>query len=98
MAQVARARQLDAEIDYHLDYQFQQWRGIPEVAEWWPTMEAHEREDFHLEWVGITEARLQQLKDWAQQGAMRPNQRARFADLIALVECHRPTLQRLLDE
>jgi hypothetical protein len=98
MAQVTRQRDLESDIDSHLDYQFMQWRRVPEIAEWWPKMDTVEKEVFHLEWVGITEARLQELAGRMNGGAIRPDQRDRYSDLMRLVECHRPTVERLLAE
>ena len=97
MAQVNRTTDMQPEIDYHLDYQFQSWQGIPEYAGWWPEMEASEKEVFHLEWVGITQSRLGQLQRWAEQGCLTPAQQARYEELLQLIERHRPTLEWLLE-
>jgi hypothetical protein len=97
MAQVTRKRRTSPDIEYHLDYQFSSWNGIPEYAEWWPEMDSIEREVFHLEWVGITEARLDQLQQWAERGLLTTRQRARYAELLKLVAEQRPTLERLLE-
>lgn len=98
MAQVARARQTQPDVDYHLDYQFGAWSSIPEYAEWWPNMDATEKEVFHLEWVGITESRLQSLRQWAEQGVLTAQQCGRYQKLLDLVARHSPTVERLLAE
>lgn len=98
MAQVAREPRSRTDIDYHLDYQFRSWQSVPEYAEWWPGMDATEQEMFHLEWVGITESRLAELRRWAAQGVLTPAQRERYDELLRLVERHRPILARLLGD
>jgi hypothetical protein len=96
MAQVARDPQLEADIEYHLNYQFGEWKSIPEIAEWWPEMDGIDREVFHLEWCGITESRLRELRQWVVEGRLTPAQQARYQDLERLVKTHRPTVERLL--
>lgn len=98
MAQVARDLHPRPDVDYHLDYQFRAWAGIPEYTEWWPDMDAVDREVFHLEWVGITEGRLDQLRQWAEQGLLTTAQRDRYRQLLELVAQHRPTIEALLNE
>jgi hypothetical protein len=78
VAQVARGRRIDPDIDYHLDYQFRAWASIPEYAEWWPTLDLVDKEVFHLEWTGITESRLKELAQWAEQGALTSAQSVRY--------------------
>ena len=56
MAQVARR----PDIEYHLDYQFNAWRSIPDYADWWPDVDVVDKEVFHLEWLGIYEIRLRE--------------------------------------
>ncbi len=62
MAHVAYTTALQPNIDSRLDYQFQAWESVPEYVEWWPEMDASQKEVFHLEWVGITESRLDELQ------------------------------------
>ena len=88
---------VEADVDYHLQYQADAWASIPEVVEAWEEMDPAEREVFHLEWVGITEARLKQLgKGQQDTGRLTPDQQARYAQVCALVSQHRPTVERLL--
>lgn len=96
MAQVAHRPRSQPDIDYHLDYQFRQWESLPEVATQWLAMAGVDREVFHLEWVGITESRLHELRRWAAQGLLTPAQQARYDALLRLVERSRPLLDRLL--
>ena len=96
MAQVARDPGLEADIDYHLEYQFHQWNDIPDLAEHWAELDAIDQEVFHLEWVGITESRLTLLEQWAEQDLFTPAQRARYDELLQLVARCRPLLDRLL--
>jgi hypothetical protein len=98
VAQVARSSWPHPDIDYYLDYQFSKWDSVPEYAEWWPSMEPVDREVFHLEWAGITESRLQDLQQWAEQGSFTAEQQARYERLLALVAERRPTIERLLSE
>ena len=98
MAQVAREPRSRTDIDYHLDYQFRSWQSVPEYADWWPGMDVTGQEVFHLEWVGITESRLHQLREWAAQGPLTPAQRARYGELLRLVARHRPILARHLGD
>jgi hypothetical protein len=83
------------EIDRKLEYQLQAWRGVPEQAAWWPQMDAGDKEAFQLEWAGITEGRLRDLETLAASGILSSVQRARYAELQALVAEQRPVLARL---
>jgi hypothetical protein len=87
MANVVRTQELQPDIDYHLDYQLEAQ---------WSTMDSSEREIFHLEWVGITESRLQQLEQWSREGRLSKLQRARYHELLQLVTRNRPALEHLL--
>ena len=98
MAQVARDPRLESDIDYHLEYQFHQWDNLSDIAAQWAEMDTIDREVFHLEWVGITESRLTLLEQWAEQALLTPAQRARYDQLLRLVERHRPLLGELLRE
>ncbi|MBA2447415.1 MAG: hypothetical protein H0V51_05250 [Chloroflexi bacterium] len=98
MAQVARDLRRQPDVDYHLDYQFRAWGSIPEYTDRWPEMDAIDKEVFHLEWVGITESRLEQLQRWAEQGLLTPTQRDHYDELQQLVAQHRPAAEALLSE
>jgi hypothetical protein len=96
MAQVAGGTAAQPDVDYHLDYQFRAWESVREYVAWWSDMDWSQREAFHLEWVGITEARLRELRRWAEEGRLTPAQQARYAALMALVAERRDALTRLL--
>ena len=61
-------------------------------------MDAIDREVFQLEWMGITESRLAQLEQWAEQDLLTPEQRARYDYLLRLVARSRTLLDHLLAE
>jgi hypothetical protein len=96
MAQVAGGPAEAADIDYHLDYQFRAWESVPEYVAWWSEMDGSQREAFHLEWVGITESRLHELRRWAEEGRLTSAQQERYAALMALIDEWRDALSRLL--
>jgi hypothetical protein len=98
MAEVAPTPGAESDIDYHLSYQFDRWESVPEYASWWHDLDMTQREVFQLEWVGITESRLQALQRRAERGHLTSAQQARYRDLQRLVARHRPTLERLLSE
>jgi hypothetical protein len=96
VANVARTQELQPDIDYHLDYQFDAWNSIPEYETQWPAMDLIDKEVFHLDWVGITESRLHQLEQWFHEGHFTTRQRARYHDLLQLITRYRPTIDHLL--
>jgi hypothetical protein len=96
MAQLAGGPSARPDIDYHLDYQFRAWESVDEYVARWDDVDGSQREAFHLEWVGITEARLRELRRWAEEGRLTPAQRERYATLAALVDERRDALARLL--
>ena len=96
MARVAREIRPQPDVDYHLDYLFRAWESLPEYAERWASLDVAEQEVFHLEWVGITDQRLRQLRQWAAQCLLTPAQCKRYEALLELVARHRPLLERLL--
>lgn len=96
MAQVAPGTEQQPDIDADLDYQFRAWESVPEYVIWWPELDAVQRETFHLEWVGITEARLRELRQLAEAGRLTAGQQERYTALIELVGQRREMLARLL--
>ena len=98
MAHLARLHEpRPGEIDDYLAYLVREWQSIPELAAEWDEWENHEQFDFVIEWP-IREDRLHMLRTWAEQGKMTPAQCARYEELLKLVDEHRPTLTRLLEE
>jgi hypothetical protein len=95
MVDVAHNRQLQPDIDYHLDYQFAAWNSLAEYVGRWPEIEDIDREVIQLEWQGITESRLADLRRWDEEGYFTPAQQARLRQLLALVGEMRPALEAL---
>ncbi len=95
MTQAARGAQVGAWIDDYLSYLLTEWNDVPTVAAEWDEWADHEQLDFVVEWP-IREDRLYQLQQWAEQDLLTPEQRSRYAELLKLVEQHRPALERLL--
>lgn len=96
MAQVAPGTEQQPDIDDDLNYQFRAWESVPEHMMWWPELDPAQRETFHLEWVGITEARLRELCRLADAGRLTPMQLERYAALTELIGQRREMLARLL--
>lgn len=95
MVDVARERQTQPDIDYHLDYQFSAWEGLAEYVDHWSELDELDREVFQLEWEGITESRLRTLEQWADEGSLAPDQQTRLRELLSLVVKSRPALKKL---
>ncbi len=93
MAEVAQ--DLAARIDHYLDYLFDEFGDLPDLAQEWPTLERGDQITFLLEWP-IKEDRLVLLRGYAEQGCMTPEQATRYAELLALVARMRPLLATLL--
>ncbi|HEX5505658.1 MAG TPA: hypothetical protein VFW96_23775 [Thermomicrobiales bacterium] len=92
----SRAEVQDAITDY-LDYLLQTWQGVPDTAAEWSEWDEYSRFVFAFDW-DVPEDRLGQLKRWAAQGLFTPAQRARYDELLRLVERNRPILNALLAE
>jgi len=84
-------------IDSHLDRLWRDWRGLPDVAERWHTIDAEDQLVFLFEWA-IVEDWLDRLNAWADDGLLSESQRARYGELIALAERNRPIIDRLWDD
>ena len=98
MARLAKHMATSADVDrYHLAYLERAWLRLPDVEGQWGEMQEPERLDFVLEWP-IKEDRLAQLRSWVAEGVLTPQQMDRYRELLALVEKHRPILERLLSE
>jgi hypothetical protein len=96
VAQVAQDPQLRGRIEHYLEYLTNQWAGIPELAAEWDEWDRESRLTFMFNW-GVPADRLHQLKQWAEQDVLTPEQRERYDRLLELVTEHRPTLDRLLE-
>jgi hypothetical protein len=84
-------------IDHYLDYLFDEFNDLPDLAAEWPTLERGDRSAFREEWA-IKEDRLGLLRGYAEQGCLTPEQAARYAELLALVARLRPLLATLLED
>lgn len=98
MAKVDTTREYSEEsADYYLAYLEDEWNTVPEYAEWWPELDAVEKEVIQMEWA-IPQGRLAEVRDWSEKGLLSPEQQARYEALLKLIEQHRPTLERLFRE
>ncbi len=98
MAHLASSATSSANIDrYYLDYLFAEWADLPEVEREWPTWEEPARLLFVVEWP-MREDRLALLRQQVADGLLAPEQMGRYHELLALIEKHRPILDRLLSE
>jgi hypothetical protein len=88
--------QLLARIDRYLDYLFDQWEQLPEMAAEWDEWDHDSRLTFALNW-GVPADRLAQLGGWADEGLLTPAQRKRYDKLLQLVAQNRETLTYLLE-
>lgn len=93
MAEVIR--DTSADIEFLLDALLPEWRDVGEAIREWATLDSSDREDFQLE-LGPAEERLKRLESYAERNVLGPEQRARYAHLLRMVNQYRPTLERLL--
>ena len=85
-----------AKIDRELDHALRAWSRLPEVEatfESWPEDEAL---TFAFEWT-LEEELLHRLAEHAKRQELTPRQRERYRQLVAIVDRHRPIVDRLLD-
>jgi len=98
VAHVVRDTTKSDKVDrYFLDYLFAEWEDLPEVEREWPTWEEPSRLLFVLEWP-MREDRLATLRQWVADGLLTGKQLGRYRELKALIERHRPIVERLLSE
>lgn len=91
---VRAALTLQQQIDEALDAAFAEWRGVHGDATEWNEWDEDSKLLYKLEW-GLAEDRLGRLRAWAASGAMIAEQRARYEELLQLVEQTRPLLKQL---
>jgi len=94
---VTQSPELRARIDHYLHYLLREWEGIPALAAEWGDWDEDSRLVFDVNW-GVPADRLYQLQRRAEQGLLAPEQRARYDELLQLVERHRPLLEELLKD
>jgi hypothetical protein len=97
VASLTKESELAAWIDHSLKYLIAEWSDIPVVAAGWDTWEEPDRLDFVLEWP-LREMRLDELRHWQAEGRLTALQQIRFEELERLIQCNRPTVDRLLAE
>ena len=97
MAQVARRAQLQPRIDQYLDNLMRTWEGVPFDAQEWAEWDDLSQLTYAVNWP-VNEDQLHMLAQWAEQGLLAPEQRARYDELLQLVERHRPLLEELLKD
>ena len=97
MARLASGIKPQNRIDDYLDYVHRQWSGIPALAAEWAQWDEHSKLAFALDWP-ICEDRLEQLRKWADEGAMNAAQWLRYQELLKLVAKYRSLLDKLLNQ
>ncbi len=95
MAQVGSDAALRERIDEYLDYLIRTWEGIPELAAEWDDWDDLSQLTYVVNW-GVPADRMAQLKRWAEQDLLTPEQRVRYEALLKVADQHGPTLERLL--
>jgi hypothetical protein len=97
MAQVVQRPVTSERIDAWLNSLFLEWQSIPALVVEWTEWNDVDRLHFEVDWP-VKEDSLATLRGWADQGLLDRDQAARFCELLALIERHRPILERLLAE
>ncbi len=95
MAQVRSDPALRERIDGYLDYLIRTWEDIPELADEWDDWDDLSQLTYVVNW-GVPADRMAQLKRWAEQDLLSPEQRVRYKALLKLADQHGPTVERLL--
>lgn len=93
MAQVDRATRAD--VDHLLKWATAAWKELPEVEREIDSWDLLAQLVFTEEWQ-IEEDRLLRLAQLAQSGEFTEAQRARYRELLSLVERNRPVLERIM--
>ena len=94
MAQVTPDLELQEHVDFLLGVLLPSWQDVRRFAADWKDWSPDDRLDVLVEW-GVRESRLQELRDYADQGLLTPTQCARYQELMLLIEKYRPILERL---
>ena len=93
MAKVTR-RTVGEDVDRLLEMGLYHWTRLPEVEReigGWPLID---QLDFVVE-LPLEETRLDRLRAHAERGEMAEGQRARYEELLRLVDANRPIAERL---
>lgn len=97
MAEVAQDTKLQTTIDHYLDYLIRTWESVPIDAREWDDWDDLSQLTYDLDW-GVPNDRLAQLRQFAEQGVLTSAQRARYEDLLKLVDRYRPVLAEMLED
>lgn len=84
---------IDERIDEDLRFLQKEWLSVDAVVAEWPQMDGIDREVFILEWSGINDGKLAELKPLTDQ--MTPAQKRRYDELLALVAEKQSALEKL---
>lgn len=84
---------IDERIDEDLRFLYEEWLSVDATVAEWPRMDGIDREVFILEWSGINDGKLAELKSLTDQ--MTPAQKRRYDELLALAAEKRPALEKL---
>ena len=93
MAQVDRAPHIDA--DHVLKWAFAAWKELPEVEREIDGWDLLDQLRFTEEWQ-IEEDRLWRLAELDRAGDLSQAQRARYRELLKLVDERRPIIERIM--
>ena len=85
---------IEQRIDRVLDRLLFRWRRLPEVEAEIDQWDLVDQLDFVEEWP-TEENRLADLERLVAQGALTPNQLARYEELQRVIEQNRPIIRRL---
>ena len=92
MAQVRP--EVQQQVDWMLERSLAAWRGLPEVEAEIDGWDQIDQIVFIEEWP-IEENHLTALERYASQGALTPDQMARYGELKRVVERNHPIIRRL---
>lgn len=80
-------------VDTVLNLLTDKWNDVDATAEIWGQLEPIDHEVFELEWSGIVDGLMKQMKERISE--MTPTQKRRYDELLALVAQKQPTLKKL---
>jgi hypothetical protein len=95
MVQSARPLSLTERIDAELRASFSTWHGVQADAAEWDEWDEDSKLLYDIEYCSMAFDRLGRLERWAEAGQMTAEQRARYDQLLALVEKTRPLLRQM---
>lgn len=84
-------------VDHFLDYSLREWGAAPSYIEEFSTWDDLGQLTFIHEW-SIRESALSMLADYARQDLLTSRQTERYHRLLALVACHRSSIEKLVQD